>query len=228
MAKGDRRNDIFRLFSRPKRPKHGTRPRATRLRGGPRITDALGATRMMRPNEPHLQVAERRIRFSLSFLACGTLAVAFLLLLLVAFVVGMRYQTGRAAPARTHPPGTVARETTPAAPRTTGMEASVRVGILGTEHSPAVAPTAAKRFRLRIATYSSSKRDLAEESASALRLSGVPVVLETDRRNQVVIYSQERFDSPTSPRALALLRKVQKIKHKDQYAFSSAYLVEER
>jgi len=259
MAKGDRRTDFLRLFSRSKRSKHPSKPKVAHGRRGGRVTDALGATRAMQPSvvhpegagaeaqrpeltivhppaaarraeEPHLQVREHRVRFSLSFLACGTLAVAFVLLLLVSFVVGTKYQASRSRSATVarHEPGP-GEPPGGDKPRDRGENLPL-VGIRG-RGGRSGPPAATKRYRLRIAIYAPSKRAMAEGSVATLREKGVDAVLSSrriDGRERLVIYSRQHFDSPSSPEAVALQRTVQTIKQNGRYDFTSAYLVEER
>ena len=263
MAKGDRRSDLFRLFTRPKRSKDPSKLKSVRWHGGDgRITDALGATRAMRPEvlppqqgglppqrpeltvihpretaprplEPHVQVANRRLRFSLSYLACSTLLVAFCLLLLVSFVMGMRYQGSRSRPVGP-PQGTGLAEVRPGEDQGGGRGpmqgarqggGAVDLGIPGRETPPA---PSGPQYRLRIAVYAPTEREMADKSAALLREQGVPVVLLTrviDGRSRLVVYSEQHFDSRSSPEALALVNKVKLTRQDGRYDFASAYFV---
>lgn len=255
MAKGDRRSNLFRLLTRPKRARRQAKIKSIHGYGVPgRITDALGATRAMRPEvvrpggegagvpppggpeltivhppkaprgpaEPHLQVGNRRLRFSLSYLACGTLGVTFFLLLLVAFVMGMRYQGGQSrlsGVARHGPDETTSDENAPGGKPPPIVEIPTRV---------VTPPTRTERYHLRIAVYTVSKRDLAEKSIATLRENGVAAVLtprRIDGKEHLVVYSEQRFSSRSTPEAAALERKVKMIRHEGRYDFGSAYYV---
>jgi len=88
--------------------------------------------------------------------------------------------------------------------------------------------TATTRYRLRIAVYTPSKRDLARKSVAVLREKGVWAVLvprRIDGKEKLVIYSEQHFSSGSSPEAAAFERKVEMITHKGRRDFDSAYYV---
>lgn len=252
MAKGDR--NVFRLFTRSRRD-HKSKVKPTKVHGvAGRITDALGATRAMQPTvvlptngegerrrpeltiirppppppAPSVSLRQQRIRFSVSYLAGATLVLAVCMLLLMSFVLGMRYQSGRQGALAVRGPQSEA-DGSPApgsgAVRTDGGEGTrpPLVGITGDG-----AATAAPRYRLRIGVYSTAERDSAEASLATLRAKGVPVVLETRQISgyrRLVIYSEKQFASRTSPEANDLLQLVRQIKQNGRYDFASAYYV---
>jgi hypothetical protein len=255
MATSETHKGFLRLFTRSRHAKRATKVKAVQGPAGEgRITDALAASRAMKPTvvrpataapngaAPQLTVLRpppapavregaaprrggRRLHVSLSFGAAGALTAAFALLLLVAFIMGTRYEHDRLQ-AGTHTGGeeqTAQSDDRSGAPR----PPSVRLDNQDRSTPPPPAPEGA-RWRLRLAVLPLGERAEAERYLAALRQAGVSAQVLTRRiggRDQLVLYADPLFASRTSPEANALLQKVRVIRSNGRYAFDSAYYV---
>jgi len=268
MATRDRRSDFFGLFTRSNRASKSSRAKSrSPSKGSGKITDPLGATRATtphvvhptppkgsdarpaltvvpppsrqeRPKEPHIRAEGRRIRFALGYTASGTMLMALCMLLLLAFVLGMRYQESRPTPADADNSAVVVRNddntgggvtpiSTDGADRTGGDARRDTTGS-GNDNTSPTPVAAGTKYHLRVVVLAASDRDGAQKAAATLQAKNVPVLIRERRiggRPKLVVYSRQRFDSRTSADAEAFRRRVQMISVSGRLDFASAYFV---